>query len=270
MLKRRIGFVGSGQMARALAQGVVRAELVPAGQIIAHDPQPAAAQEFSACLPEAQSAGSNAEVVKAADVIILAVKPAHVPAATTEMRSSITAEKLCISIAAGIPLSQLSKSLGTDRVVRVMPNTPCLLGLGASAFALGRGASEDDAELVDKLLGSVGIAYRVDESLLDAVTGLSGSGPGYVFAMIEALTDGGVQMGIPRSIALALAAQTVRGSAEMVLSTGDHPAVLRDRVTSPGGTTMAGLKVLEQAAFRSALMAAVEAATRRSKEMGTQ
>jgi pyrroline-5-carboxylate reductase len=149
-----------------------------------------------------------------------------------------------------------------------MPNTPCLLGQSASAFALGRGATEDDAALVEKLLSSVGRTFRVPEKLLDAVTGLSGSGPAYVYLVIEALSDGGVLMGLPRDIATALAAQTVLGSATMVLSTGEHPRVLADRVTSPGGTTIAGLKALESGGLRATLIQAVEAATRRATELG--
>ena len=269
MTKRHIGFVGSGQMARALAQGMVRAELIVPEGIVAHDAVPQAAKEFGEAVPGARIVDSNADVVRLADVIVLAVKPYHVSAAASQMRAAVTAEKLIISIAAGIPLSQLAKSLGTDRIARVMPNTPCLVGRGASGFALGRGASDEDGQFVEQALAAVGIAFRLDESLLDAVTGLSGSGPGYVFAMIEALSDGGVQMGLPRKTALALAAQTVRGAAEMVLSTGEHPAVLRDQVTSPGGTTIAGLAAMEQGAFRAALISAVEAATRRSREIGS-
>ena len=269
MTKRQIGFVGSGQMARALAMGMVRAELIAPAAISAHDQLPEAAEEFARAIPGARMVGSNADVVRSADVIVLAVKPHHVSSAASQMRGAITADKLIISIAAGIPLSQLATALGTDRIVRVMPNTPCLVGDGASGFALGRGASDEDGQFVAQVFGAVGSAFRLDEHLLDAVTGLSGSGPGYVFALIEALSDGGVKMGLPRTTALALAAQTVRGAAEMVVSTGEHPAILRDRVTSPGGTTIAGLAALEQGGFRAALINAVEAATQRSKEIGS-
>jgi pyrroline-5-carboxylate reductase len=154
------------------------------------------------------------------------------------------------------------------RLVRVMPNTPCLVGQGACGYCLGENATAEDGRLVEQLLGSVGLAYRVDEKLLDAVTGLSGSGPAFVYMVVEALSDGGVRMGIPRPVATALAAQTVRGAAEMVLATGEHTGVLKDRVTSPGGTTIAGIQALESGGLRAALMAAVEAATRRSIELG--
>ena len=154
------------------------------------------------------------------------------------------------------------------RLVRVMPNTPCLVGQGACGFCLGEKATDDDGRLVEQLLQSVGLAYQVEEKLLDAVTGLSGSGPAFVYTIIEALSDGGVRMGLPRQVATALAAQTVRGAAEMVLATGEHTGALKDRVTSPGGTTIAGIQALESGGLRAALMAAVEAATRRSTELG--
>jgi pyrroline-5-carboxylate reductase len=149
-----------------------------------------------------------------------------------------------------------------------MPNTPCLVRCGVSAYALGPGASAEDGQHVATLLGSVGLALELEEKLLDAVTGLSGSGPAYVFTIIEALSDGGVRAGLPRAVASRLAAQTVHGAAQMLLATGEHPAVLRDRVTSPGGTTIAGLQILEQRGLRAALIDAVEAAARRSSELG--
>ena len=211
----------------------------------------------------------NTQVVQQSDVIFLAVKPQQIAKVLAGLRGKITAEKLVASIAAGIRLAELAEGLGSEvRLVRVMPNTPCLVGQGACGFCLGQNTTEEDGRLVEQLLGAVGVAYRLDERLLDAVTGLSGSGPAFVYVIIEALSDGGVRMGLPRKVATALAAQTVRGAAEMVNSTGEHTGVLKDRVASPGGTTIAGLQALESGGLRAALIAAVEAATRRSVELG--
>jgi pyrroline-5-carboxylate reductase len=174
-----------------------------------------------------------------------------------------------VSIAAGITLRQLAEGLGSHcRLVRVMPNTPCLVGASASAYCPGDKATAEDVAVVDCLLNAVGRAFRVPEHLLDAVTGLSGSGPAFVYLMIEALSDGGVRVGLPRDVATALAAQTVLGSAKMVLETNLHPGTLKDMVASPGGTTIAGLHALERGGVRGALMDAVEAATKRSQELG--
>jgi len=268
MINHTIGFIGSGQMARALAQGFVSAGLVEGGRIVHCDPVQAAAEQFAQQVGGSRKSASNGEIVAEANVIFLAVKPQNMPAVFSEIGGQIAPEKLVVSIAAGVTLGRLSEGLKTTRVVRVMPNTPALVGKGASAYALGPAATAADGQLVGQLLGAVGQAFQVDEKLLDAVTGLSGSGPAFVYVMIEALADGGVRMGLPRDIALALAAQTVRGSAEMVLSTGEHPAALKDKVASPGGTTIAGLAALEERGLRSALIAAVEAATRRSQELG--
>lgn len=264
----RIGFVGAGQMAKALASGFVQKQLVATNQISAFDPFASPLQGFLEAVPGAAATKSNAEVVSNSDVIFLAVKPQTFPALAQELRGKLTADKLVISILAGTPLAKLASELNHQRVVRVMPNTPCLVGKGAAGFALGEACTPADEELVTKLLSAVGLAFAVPEPLLDAVTGLSGSGPAYVYVMIEALSDGGVRMGLPRQIATALAAQTVLGAAEMVLTTNEHPGVLKDKVASPGGTTIAGLQALEQHAVRGALMAAVEAATKRSQELG--
>jgi pyrroline-5-carboxylate reductase len=262
-----IGFIGAGQMARALAQGFVSAKLIPAERIVGWDPVPDAGQAFVKAVG-AVLAQSNSEVAQRADVIFLAVKPQSMNGVFGELAGKIGREKLVVSIAAGITLTRICEGLKTDRVVRVMPNTPALVGRGASAYALGAGATSADGELAGKLLGAVGKALEVNEKLLDAVTGLSGSGPAFVYVMIEALSDGGVKMGLPRDVANTLAAQTVLGAAEMVLSTGEHPAALKDKVASPGGTTIAGLAALEDRGLRGALIAAVEAATRRSQELG--
>jgi pyrroline-5-carboxylate reductase len=263
-----VGFIGAGQMARALAKGFVQAGLVKAEQTIAADPVPAAAQQFAAEVAGARVVATNAAVVEQASVIFLAVKPQSMASVFSELSGQTTLGKLFVSIAAGVTLAKLSEGLKSNRVVRVMPNTPALIGEGASAYALGPGATAEDGKLVGELLAAVGTAFAVDEKLLDAVTGLSGSGPAFVYVMIEALSDGGVRMGLPREIASALAAQTVRGAAAMVVETGEHTSVLKDKVASPGGTTIAGLQELEDRGLRGALIAAVEAATRRSQELG--
>jgi len=243
-LTQTIGFIGAGQMARALAQGFVAARLVSGRQIVHCDPVEAATHDFAQKISGAAAAASNAEVIQKANVVFLAVKPQNMPAVFAEIGGKVGTEKLIVSIAAGVTLARLCDGLQTTRVVRVMPNTPALIGKGASAYALGSAATAADGQLVGQLLGAVGQAFQVDEKLLDAVTGLSGSGPAYVYVMIEALADGGVRMGLPRDVALALAAQTVRGAAEMVLTSGEHPAALKDKVASPGGTTIAGLAAL--------------------------
>jgi pyrroline-5-carboxylate reductase len=261
-----IGFIGAGQMATALANGFVNAKLVSASSIYAYDAVPAALTQFAHNIPGVQTGSNNQAVVVASQVIFLAVKPQHMPSAMADAASASN-NKLFVSIAAGITLETLCQSLKTQRVVRVMPNTPCLIQQGASAFACGSAVTADDIALVTKLLSAVGTCCELSEKLLDAVTGLSGSGPAFVYVAIEALADGGVRMGLPRNIALQLAAQTVLGAAGMVL-TGEHPAVLKDRVASPGGTTIAGLQALEEHGFRAALIAAVQAATLRSQELG--
>jgi pyrroline-5-carboxylate reductase len=273
MLNMTIGIIGAGQMARALAAGFVRARLLKPEQIVASDPVVAACGAFAAQIPGVRIADSNAAVAGAADVLLLAMKPQQMPGVLAELRELISARHLLVSIAAGIRIARMDEGLASParkeplRIIRVMPNTPCLVGESASAYCGGPGATESDLTLVGQLLTSVGKAFQVDEKLLDAVTGLSGSGPAFVYVLIEALSDGGVRMGLPRELASALAAQTVLGAAQMVLTTGEHPAVLKDRVASPGGTTIAGLQALESAGFRSALIAAVEAATRRSIEL---
>jgi len=265
-----LGFVGAGQMAQALASGFVQANLLEPGRIVAFDPLAAAAESWRAKIAGARIVEDNRSVAAQADVVVLAVKPQMMNRAMAEVRSSVSPEKLFVSIAAGVTIDRLCEGLGTGRVIRVMPNTPCLVGRGASGFALGPGATPADGRMVAELFNAVGIAVPVEEPLLDAVTGLSGSGPAFVYVLIEALSDAGVRVGLSRATASVLAAHTVRGAAEMVLATGEHPAVLKDRVASPGGTTIAGLEALEQHGGRAAAMAAVVAATRRSRELGQQ
>jgi pyrroline-5-carboxylate reductase len=268
MANPSFGFIGAGRMATALAKGLRAANLASADRIVASDPLPESAEHF-ARETGGRLAATNREVLAGADVVFLAVKPQNMAEVLSELHGHATRDHLVISIAAGIPLSTLAAGLGDGpRLVRVMPNTPCLVGAGASGYCLGPGATLRDGAMVAELLGAVGTAHEVKESLLDAVTGLSGSGPALVYVIIEALSDGGVKVGLPRSVATALAAQTVRGAAEMVLKTGQHPAVLKDAVASPGGTTIAGLAALETGGVRATLIAAVEAATRRSAELG--
>jgi pyrroline-5-carboxylate reductase len=268
MTATTFGFIGAGRMATALARGFVAAGLGDAAHIVASDPLPEAARRFAE-ETGGRVVADNRQVAEAAQVLFLAVKPQQIPTVMPKLKSCVTSEHLVISVAAGIPLDTLSAGLGPEpRLVRVMPNTPCLVGQGASGYCLGQRTTQADHELVERLLSSVGRAVAVDEKLLDVVTGLSGSGPAFVFVMIEALADGGVRMGLPRATALELAAQTVLGAAQMVLTSGDHPAVLKDQVASPGGTTIAGLQALEAGGVRAALIAAVEAATRRSIELG--
>jgi pyrroline-5-carboxylate reductase len=263
----RIGFLGAGRMATALARGWLSANLVQRQNLRASDPSSAARASFTAetgC-PASQD---NHSVVDASNLLVLAVKPQSMAGLLSEIRPWLRAP-LVVSIAAGIPIRQLREGLGEDcRLVRVMPNTPCLVGASASAFSPGPGSSVDDVAIVDRLMNAVGKAFALPESLLDAVTGLSASGPAFVYVVIEALADGGVRAGLPREVAQTLAAQTVFGAAKMVLDTGTHPAVLKDMVASAGGTTIAGLHALERSGLRGALIDAVDAAARRATELG--
>jgi pyrroline-5-carboxylate reductase len=266
--KFTIGFLGSGNMATALARGVISAGSVKSAQIRASDPSPTARNSFAEKIG-VRTSDRNLDVVQFAQVLILAVKPAHVPALLEEIRPAVAPGHLLISIAAGVPIATLECGLpaGT-RVIRVMPNTPALVGASASAYALGKSATSADAAMTEKLFSAVGLVFQLKESLLDAVTGLSGSGPAYVYLIIEALSDGGVAAGLPRDVATKLAAQTVFGSAKMVLETGQHPAALKDMVTSPGGTTVEGLHELEKGKLRGVLISAVRAATEKSRKLG--
>ena len=266
----KIGFLGAGKMATALARGFVNAKIVKANQLFAADPFEAARRTFAA-ETGATVGSANLEVTKRATVLILATKPDQVAAALAEISSAFTRNHLLISIAAGVTLVKLETALPAGaRVIRVMPNTPALVGAGAAGFVPGKNATVADAELAKKLLSAVGLALQVKESLLDAVTGLSGSGPAYVYQFIEALSDGGVAAGLPRDIATKLAAQTVLGGAKMVLETGLHPGVLKDQVTSPGGTTIEGIHELEKGKLRATVMSAVRASAEKSKKLGQE
>jgi len=266
MIDKRIGFVGSGQMAEALARGLIAKNVITGNMIVCSDPNPGRTELFASF--GATPYQSNIDVAKNCEVLFLAVKPQYVSVVLQEVRHTLTDNHTIVSIAAGITIDKLTEAAGPNaRVVRVMPNTPCLVAETAAAMCLGGKAGPSDEALVRTLFEAVGKIYTVDEKLLAAVTGLSGSGPAYVFMAIEALADGGVRAGLPRDIAQALAAQTVLGSARMVLDTGKHPGALKDMVTSPGGTTIAGVHELEKAGVRAAFMNAVVAATNRANEM---
>ncbi len=264
----KIGFVGAGNMAEALMKGIISAGMALADDITASDVMPER-RDFIAKTIGVGVTGDNIEVVRSSDIIVLAVKPNHVGPVLEELKPYLSSDHLLISIAAGVKIDVMERHLNWGvRVVRVMPNQPCLVGASASAFALGRSARKEDKETVQRVLESVGVAFALDEKLLDAVTGLSGSGPAYVYMFIEALADGGVLAGLPRDVATILAAQTVLGSAKTVLETRKHPAELKDMVASPGGTTIEGIRTLEESGFRGAIMDAIEAGAKKSAELG--
>jgi pyrroline-5-carboxylate reductase len=264
-----IGFIGSGRMATALAKGCVENGLVKADQVLAADPHHDARSVFSEQISGVEVFDNNEPILARAEIIVLAVKPQVMSAVLEEIKPLVSAEQLFVSIAAGITISRLEQALPAgSRVIRVMPNTPCLVGLGASCYSRGTNATEADAEHVRQILASVGEAFEVPEASLDAVTGLSGSGPAFIYRVIESLAAGGAEMGLPAELSLRLAAQTAKGAAEMVLTTGRSPAELREQVTSPGGTTLAGLNRLAELQGAEAFSEAVVAATKRSAELG--
>ncbi len=266
-LTSRFGFIGGGNMAEALIRGLLAGGVAPAA-ITVSEPLPQRA-EFLRNSYTVGTTSDNREVIRKSDVVILAVKPQLWGAVHPQLADIVSRETLFISIMAGVSTAAMEAPFTEKiRVTRVMPNTPALVLEGASAICAGHHALPGDLLLTQRIFQLVGKAYILDEKLLDAVTGLSGSGPAYVLTFLEALADAGVKQGLPRDVALGLAVQTVLGTAKLLLESGDHPALLKDKVTSPGGTTIAGLHVLEQKAFRGAVMDAVEAATRRSMELG--
>jgi pyrroline-5-carboxylate reductase len=258
--------LGTGKMGTALLQGIVSRHLLASSAITVFDSHAPAVTAALAAMPGLRAASDALSAVQSSDAVLLCVKPPGMLPLITSF-NSVRESRLLISIAAGVTLKTMEAAAGHHRVIRVMPNTPALIGQGAAAYACGASATAADAAAVESLLGAVGTVTRVAEPLLDAVTGLSGSGPAYVYTFIEALADGGLAEGLSKEQALQLAAQTVAGAAALVLQSGLHPALLRDQVTSPGGTTIAGLAALESRAFRSACIEAVRAAARRAREL---
>jgi len=260
-LKQTFGFLGAGRMAAALAGGMVKANLVKGRQLVASDVVSKTLKAFTNATG-GNALKSNDDVLRKADVVIIAVKPHQVINLLSDLAPAAKPHHLFISIAAGVTLEQLKEALGSEaRIIRVMPNTPALVGEGAAGFARGTHAKVADAKLTQQILEAIGVAVEVPEQLINAVTGLSGSGPAYGFQMIEAMSDGAVAAGLPRELATPLAAQTLLGAAKMVLETGEHPGKLKDMVTSPGGTTIEGLHEMEAAGVRNGLMNAVRTAS---------
>lgn len=268
MLTEKIGVIGAGKIGSAIARGVIHAGLVAKEGVMASDVSEAlrqsAVQELGI-----RATADNLELCSFADIVVLAVKPQIVDPVAREIAKKLGKNKLLVSVAAGVPLARIEAQLEPGaRVVRVMPNIACVVGAGAAGYAAGAHAKTADLEKVGAILNCFGVGMAVEEKYLDAVTGLSGSGPAYVFLFMEALADGGVQVGLTRDVALKLAMQTVYGAARMALESTKHLGELKDEVTSPGGTTIAGIYAMEQKGFRGAVMDAVVSATKRSQELG--
>lgn len=264
---RRIAFVGAGNMAEAMIRGLLSDGTKPE-QITASSPREERLEELRKEYA-IQCFSRNVEAIHDADVVVLAVKPQILTDVMRELSSSLAAHCLVISVAAGVPIDFIRSHLHR-RVSRAMPNIPAIVRQGATAVCFSQDCEDADRAAVMAVFGAVGMVTPVAENLLDAVTGLSGSGPAFIFTIIEALADAGVKVGLPRRQAQALAAQTVLGSAQLLLDSGEHPGVLKDQVTSPGGTAIAGLHTLEQGGLRTTLINAVQAATERARELGRQ
>ena len=267
MIEKSIGFIGAGNMAEAMIRGLLRGGHFAPSQITASGPREERMRELQDSYGIKATTDNHAPAK--AQIVVLSVKPQILSRVLDEVAKSISAEALVISIAAGVPVATIQERLARGaRVVRAMPNTPALVDAGATAIARGEHARDSDLDDAKRIFDAVGITVTLEESQLDAVTGLSGSGPAYVFLILEALSDAGVKVGLSRRTAQLLAAQTVLGSAKLLLETNEHPGRLKDMVTSPGGTAITGLHTLEEGGIRTTLMNAVEAATKRSKELG--
>ncbi|HEU5076514.1 MAG TPA: pyrroline-5-carboxylate reductase [Polyangiaceae bacterium] len=264
----QLGIVGAGNMASAMVRGLITSGRLAAAQIRVSDVSDAQCEAFRLAYG-VQSADSTPALVAWANVVLIAVKPQVVPSILPDLAAAYRQEQLILSIAAGVATNLIGEALAPGaRVVRAMPNTPALVLEGATAIARGQHATEADITVAKDIFDAVGATFVLEESQMDAVTGLSGSGPAYVMLVVEALADGGVRMGLKRETALALAVRTLYGSAKLLLESGEHPAALKDKVASPAGTTIAGLCALEQHGVRSAFIEAVTAATLRSTELG--
>jgi len=268
-MTKKIGFIGAGNMAEAIIKGVIDAGLYTADEIIASEVYEQR-RKYIADKLGIDVHEDNSAVAKSTKFIVLSVKPQQIDEVLTPIKGILTKDHLIMSIAAGITLSKLESYVPACRFVRVMPNQPCMVLESASAFSRGSKATSADCAAVESVLKAVGISFEVKEELLDAVTGLSGSGPAYAYIIIEALSDGGVLMGLPRDVSTKLAAQTLLGAAKTILETGEHPGKMKDIVCSPGGTSIQAVRVLEDCGLRSALINAVEASAMRSKELGKE
>lgn len=265
---KKVGFVGGGNMGEALIRGLVESNLVPADAILVSDVRADRTRQLAEQYGVRALSG-NAALVSGADVVILAVKPQIMAAVLREVAPALGNRPLLISLAAGVSTATIQSVLGKyPRLIRVMPNTPALVLRGVTAIARTPGLDVDDLETAQEIFAAVGKAVVLDEDHMDAVTGLSGSGPAYVAIVIESLADGGVKMGLDRATAMTLATQTVLGAATLLAETGLHPGALKDMVASPGGTTIAGIAALEEGGIRTTFIRAVERATLRSRELG--
>jgi len=265
----QFGFLGGGQMATAIAHGTILASIATDSEILFLDTNAQKIEVLKQKFPNCALATSSEELFQKCSRIILAVKPQTLLDISGKLKANVTPDHLLVSIAAGISLSKLASSFDTERIIRVMPNTPCQSLAGASGIAAASAVNVEDFDWCETIFSAVGKVVRVTDDQLHGVTGVSGSGPAYVLMMIEAMSDGGVMAGLSRQASLELATQTVLGTAKMVQDTGLHPAVLREQVTSPGGTTIAALSSMERASFRAAVIDGVMAAVKRSRELAS-